>query len=224
LQVQVRTAQASRQSDLDAILAWIGDAHADVDKAVIAALREWLAVTAQAALDAMAEEERATSALINNLGVLYLDQGEYSLAEALYTEALAGCRRQLGDDHPDTLTSMNNLGLLYQHQGKFAEAEELYTEALAATRRQLGDDHPSTLLYMNNLGSLYQQQGKHARPTWMPDHGVTQVGAAALGPVGYPERVHREYLESTPRRENIGWALQPSIVRRGVHRSKLPST
>ena len=71
----MRTAQASRQSDLDAILAWIGDAHADVDKAVIAALREWLAVTAQAALDAMAEEERATSALINNLGVLYLEHG-----------------------------------------------------------------------------------------------------------------------------------------------------
>ena len=83
----MRTAQASRQSDLDAILVWIGDAHADVDKAVIASdasLREWLAVTAQAALDVLAEEERAKSKLINNLGRLYQQQGKYSLAEALY--------------------------------------------------------------------------------------------------------------------------------------------
>ena len=109
----MRTAQASRPSDLDAILAWIGDAHAAVDKAVIAALREWLAVTAQAALDAMAEEERVTSALANNLGRLYMHQGKSAEAEELLTDTLSARRRQLGDDHPSTLTSMNNLGSLY---------------------------------------------------------------------------------------------------------------
>jgi tetratricopeptide (TPR) repeat protein len=162
LQVHVRTAQASTQSDLDAILAWIGDAHADVDKAVIAALREWLAVTAQAALDAMAEEERATSTLINNLGMLFQDQGKYTEAEKLFTEALAARRRQLGDDHPSTLGSMNNLCVLYKQQGKYTEAEELLKERLAARRRQLGDDHPSTRISMNNLGRLYQDQRKYA--------------------------------------------------------------
>jgi tetratricopeptide (TPR) repeat protein len=161
LQVHVRTAQASKESDLDAILAWIGDAHADVDQAVIAALHEWLAVTAQAALDAMAEEERATSALINMLGWLYKQQGKYPLAEALLTEALAGRRSQLGDDHPSTLSSMNSLGGLFEHQGKYSEAEALLTEALAASRRQLGDDHPTTLWCMNDLGLLYKEQGKY---------------------------------------------------------------
>ena len=159
LQVHVRTAQASRQSDLDAILAWIGDAHADVDKAVIAALREWLAVTAQAALDAMAEEERATSALINNLGRLYKQQGKYPKAEELLTEALAGRRRQLGDDHPNTLHSMNNLGGLFTQQRKYPEAEALLTATLAARRTQLGDDHLDTLNTDGNLGVVRIRQG-----------------------------------------------------------------
>jgi hypothetical protein len=95
---------------------WIGDAHADVDKAVIEALRQWLAVTAHAALNAMAEEERATSALNNNLGRLYQQQGKYALAETLFTEALTGRRSKLGGDHPRTLISMSNLGNLYKQK------------------------------------------------------------------------------------------------------------
>ena len=39
-------------------------------------------------------------------------------------------RAQLGDDHPDTLTSINNLGALLQAQGKLAEAEPLLRECL----------------------------------------------------------------------------------------------
>ena len=72
---------------------------------------------------------------------------------------VAAKRRQLGDDHPSTLTSMNNLGGLHTQQGKYAEAEELLTEALAARRRQLGDDHPHTLTTEGNLGVVRIRQG-----------------------------------------------------------------
>ncbi len=82
---------------------------------------------------------------MSNLGTLYKQQGKYAEAEVLYTEGLAAKRRQLGDDHPDTLTSMRNLGGLYQDQGKYAEAEAMYTETLAARRKQLGEDHQYTL-------------------------------------------------------------------------------
>ncbi len=91
--------------------------------------------------------------------MLYQDQGKSAEAEALYTEALAARSRQLGDDHPDTLTSMSNLGLLYLQQGKYAEAEELLKEALAAYRRQLGDDHADTLNTEGNLGVVHIRQG-----------------------------------------------------------------
>ncbi len=112
---------------------------------------EWLAVTAQAVLDAMAAEERAMSSLIINLGGLYKYQGNYALAETLLTEALACCRSKLGGDHPDTLISMSWLGGLYEDQGKYAEAEALLTEALAARRKQLGDDHQDTRAQLDGL-------------------------------------------------------------------------
>ena len=72
---------------------------------------------------------------------------------------LAGYRRQLGDDHPHTLTSMGNLGNLYKQQGKYTEAEELLTEALAGSRKQLGDDQPETLNTEGNLGVVRIRQG-----------------------------------------------------------------
>ncbi len=72
---------------------------------------------------------------------------------------LAGKRRQLGDDHPDTLISMNSLGALYYEQGKYPEAEVLYIKALAAYRRQLGDDHQFTLNTEGNLGVVRIRQG-----------------------------------------------------------------
>ena len=106
---------------------------------------------------------------------------------------------------------MNNLGSLYKQQGKYTEAEELYIKALAARRRQLGDDHPDTLISIYNLADLYQQQGKHARPTWMPDHGVTQVGAAALGPVGYTESTSRV---PQSRKYRVGPAAEHRATRR----------
>jgi tetratricopeptide (TPR) repeat protein len=88
-----------------------------------------------------------------------MQQGKYTEAEELYIKVLAARRRQLGDDHPDTLNSINNLGGLHTQQGKYAEAEELLTEALAAYRTQLGDDHENTLNTEGNLGVSRIRQG-----------------------------------------------------------------
>ena len=53
----MRTAQASKLSDLDAILAWIGDAHADVDKA--AATLKLLELAEGVTLDQLRERTEA---------------------------------------------------------------------------------------------------------------------------------------------------------------------
>jgi hypothetical protein len=60
---------------------------------------------------------------MNNLGGLYTQQGRYPEAEELLTEALAGCRKQLGDDHEDTLNTEGNLGVVRTRQGGTAHAE-----------------------------------------------------------------------------------------------------
>ena len=74
-------------------------------------------------------------------------------AETLYREALDCRRRELGDTHPDTLTSINNLALSLYRQHKFDDAETLYREALDCRRRELGDAHSDTLSSISTLAS-----------------------------------------------------------------------
>ena len=68
---------------------------------------------------------------LNNLAVLYSDQGRYADAEPLYKRALAIREKALGPDHPDVATSLNNLAALYNDQGRYADAEPLYKRSLA---------------------------------------------------------------------------------------------
>jgi uncharacterized protein HemY len=77
---------------------------------------------------------------VNDLGVLYLAQGKYQQAEAMFNEALAGRRRALGDDHPDTLASMLGLVDAYQRQDKDTQAEPLAREALTAYEKTRPDN------------------------------------------------------------------------------------
>jgi tetratricopeptide (TPR) repeat protein len=77
---------------------------------------------------------------INNLGLLYSDQGNLKEAEAMYRRALAGYKKALGPDHTSTLNTVNNLGLLYFNQGKLKEAETMYQQALAGFEKAYGPD------------------------------------------------------------------------------------
>jgi hypothetical protein len=72
-------------------------------------------------------------------------------------QTLAGYRRVLGEDHPDTLMSMNNLAEIRRALGDFQGARELHEQTLAGYRRVLGDDHPDTLRSMNNLAAVRQE-------------------------------------------------------------------
>ena len=49
---------------------------------------------------------------LNNLAVLYGDQGRYADAEPLYKRSLAIKEKALGPDHPDVAESLNNLAEL----------------------------------------------------------------------------------------------------------------
>jgi tetratricopeptide (TPR) repeat protein len=105
-------------------------------------------------------EALATS--LNNLALLYHNQGRYSEAEPLYLDALKMRRRLFTNDHPDVASSLNNLALLYHNQGKYSEAELLYLEALEMTKRLFTGDHPDVAISLNNLASLYYNQGKYS--------------------------------------------------------------
>ncbi|MEH2111484.1 tetratricopeptide repeat protein, partial [Nostoc sp.] len=57
----------------------------------------------------LGEEHPDVAASLNNLALLYNSQGRYSEAETLYIQALDLCERQLGRNHPNTVTVRENL-------------------------------------------------------------------------------------------------------------------
>jgi tetratricopeptide (TPR) repeat protein len=79
------------------------------------------------------------------------EQGRYSEAEPLYRDALALCKRLLGEEHPSVAVSLNNLAGLYANQGQFEKAAPLLEQALRVVRQLLGEEHPSTQILEQNL-------------------------------------------------------------------------
>src|ERR1700684_4500321 len=67
---------------------------------------------------------------LDNLGILYADQGKLDEAEKMYQRALQGYEKAWGPDHTLTLDTVYNLGPLYKSQGKLDEAEKMYQRAL----------------------------------------------------------------------------------------------
>jgi hypothetical protein len=63
-------------------------------------------------------EHISTLDTVNNLGILYRNQGKLDQAEQMYGRALAGSEKTLGPEHISTLNTVHNLGNLYDDQGK----------------------------------------------------------------------------------------------------------
>ena len=95
------------------------------------------------------------------LGDTYWQLGEYVAAEPHLQRARVLRRRELGEEHPSTLSSIGHLAILYLNQGRFDEAEPLILQTLEIQKRVLGEEHPDTLLSMNNLAALYWNQGRY---------------------------------------------------------------
>ncbi len=96
-----------------------------------------------------------------NAEVVRLDsKGKYAEGLQLALKTLERAERELGPEHPETLTSVNNLASLYESLGRYGEAEPLYKRALETFERVLGKEHPSTLASLGNLTSLLTAMGK----------------------------------------------------------------
>ena len=94
------------------------------------------------------------------LGETYRKLGEFAAAEPHLERARLLRRRELGEEHPDTLASMHNLAILYWNQGRHDEAEALCVKTLEMRRHILGEEDPTTLGSMNLLAIVYMDQGR----------------------------------------------------------------
>jgi len=81
-------------------------------------------------------------------------RGQHRFALELDEQALAGRRRVLGEDHPDTLTSMNNLAETRRALGDLDGARQMsYQTRTGLLQRllMLGEDHSYDLASSINL-------------------------------------------------------------------------
>ena len=88
--------------------------------------------------------------------------GEHQAARELDEDTLARRRRDLGEDHPDTLASADNLAFSLQAvDERHQAARELAEDTLARRRRVLGEDHPDTWTSASNLVMLLDRVGEY---------------------------------------------------------------
>ena len=82
--------------------------------------------------------------------------GRYEKAEKAFMQVTQTQEKELGAEHPSTLSSMANLALTYRNQGRWKEAEELEVQVIETRKRVLGAEHLDTLASMANLASTYR--------------------------------------------------------------------
>jgi len=105
-------------------------------------------------------DAQAVARLQTILGNTLRELGDFPKAIAVLEKASVTQARELGDDHPDTLTARNHLAGAYQAAGKLQLAIPLLERTLKACEAKLGDDDPDTLTARNNLALAYQAAGR----------------------------------------------------------------
>jgi tetratricopeptide (TPR) repeat protein len=98
---------------------------------------------------------------MNDLALLYLDEGNFSEAEALLTKVLDARRRVLGGEHQATLGTITSLGRIRLAQERNAEAEALFREGLKGLEKQ-SPDAWAKFNCQSLLGASLAGQGRYS--------------------------------------------------------------
>ena len=92
---------------------------------------------------------------INNLALVYEENGDHDDAEKLFRDGLAMNRLLLGDKHKEIAIGLSNLAYVLQEKGDLARAEATFRQTLAMQRELLGNVHPDVAMTLNNLAYVY---------------------------------------------------------------------
>jgi tetratricopeptide (TPR) repeat protein len=103
--------------------------------------------------EALGARHESTLNTVNNLGLLYEEQGKPKEAEEMYVRALRGYEEALGAKHTSTLHTVYNLVNLYRDNGEVSKARQMYARAVEGYRRVKGD-HDADIEYLREQLSL----------------------------------------------------------------------
>ncbi|MFE2812651.1 tetratricopeptide repeat protein, partial [Streptomyces nigra] len=111
--------------------------------------------------------------LLDSVARYDYESGQPTSASHHYQRLTDARRTELGEDHPDTLSSRNNLAGAYGSAGDLGRAIPLYEENLTDSVRVLGEDHPNTLTFRNNLAGAYGSAGDLGRAIPLYEQNLT---------------------------------------------------
>lgn len=140
---------------------------------------------AAAALTSMERNPLEWARIHHMLAYALTYSGLFSDAEQTLREVVSVYKKQLGAEHPATLSSSNNLANALNAQGKYAEAEELHRSVLGIRLRLFGLENPDALTSRNNLAASLNHQGKHDKAE-VQQRAVLEVRERTLGS-GHPD-------------------------------------
>jgi CHAT domain-containing protein/Tfp pilus assembly protein PilF len=167
---------------------------------------------------------------LNDLGVVYKQQGKYVEAEESLRRALAITEAALGANHPETAKALIQVGLVLDYQGRYTEAAELLKRASTIQERSLGPNHPDLSYSISTLGIEYWRLGRYAeaetlfkRDLAMSEkaHGANSLAVASslgnlavlyydLGRYAETEALYKRELNI---KENVGGPDHPAVLR-----------
>jgi len=92
--------------------------------------------------------------IIETLGKLLYNKGDYVGAELLYRRMLSISEKIHGPDHSDTARYLNNLAQILFNKRDYDGAETLFRRALTINENLLGKEHTNTIAVRKNLAFL----------------------------------------------------------------------
>jgi tetratricopeptide (TPR) repeat protein len=126
-------------------------------------LGELLDRGARSARRALADQPLTLATMLDTLGAVYCNLGDFTAADPLLKEAYE-IRLHHGGSESDLATSQLNLGVLHRWQTRHAEAEPLLRQALETRRRLYGPDDLRVADASFALGMLLTQRRLVADP------------------------------------------------------------
>jgi serine/threonine-protein kinase len=113
--------------------------------------------------------------MLDVIGRLHAQLGDYDVARPLLEEALAIRRRLHGQNHADVATSLENLADVADAKEDVQRTVALRREALAVRRRISGDDDPRTIDALHALAFALHRADQRAEANALFDQWIAAV-------------------------------------------------
>jgi serine/threonine protein kinase len=146
---------AEEQETLEGLLG-----GADFTGLALEVLDKEIFVRALAELEKLENQPLVQAPLLETVAAALFRLGLWDRGLGPQEKAVALNRRELGDEHPNTLMSIGNLATMRYSMGEFKEAEQLFRERLEISQRTLGGSHESTLATCQKLSALLNRVGR----------------------------------------------------------------